>query len=58
MTKKLEELFELPIEVEKDANQSNLEKANIEISTQEALSNLEKIEQALLKAKFQMLKIE
>jgi hypothetical protein len=57
MTKKLEELFELPIEVEKDANQSNLEKAEIEISTQEALSNLEKIEQALLKAKFQMLKI-
>ena len=58
MTKKLEELFELPIEVEKDANQSNLEKAEIEISTQEALSNLEKIEQALLKAKFQMPKIE
>jgi hypothetical protein len=47
MTKKLEELFELPMEVEKDANQSNIEKASIEISTQEALSNLEKIEQAL-----------
>jgi hypothetical protein len=47
MTKKLEELFELPNDVEKDVNQSNLEKANIEISTEDALSNLEKIEQAL-----------
>jgi hypothetical protein len=45
MTRKLEELFELPTEVEKDVNQSNIEKASIEISTQEALSNLEKIEQ-------------
>lgn len=46
MTKKLEELFELPKD-EVDVNQKFLEKAELEIATQEAYSNLEKIENAL-----------
>ena len=46
MTKRLEELFELP-EQEKEINTSNMEKAEAEIITQEAYSNLEKIENAL-----------
>ena len=43
MTKRLEELFDLP-QNEKDVNQSNIEKVEAEIITQEAYSNLEKIE--------------
>ena len=46
MTKRLEELFELPTE-EKDINEYQLEKAEVDIVSQEALSNLEKIESAL-----------
>lgn len=46
MTKKLSDLFELP-EVEQHANELNIEKAEADIVTQEAYSNLEKIEQAL-----------
>ena len=46
MTKRLEELFDLP-QSEKDVNQSNIEKVEAEIITQEAYSNLEKIENAL-----------
>ncbi len=46
MTKKLSELFELP-EPEHEVNDSNIEKAEIEIVTQEAYTNLEKIENAL-----------
>lgn len=46
MTKKLEELFQLP-ELEKDANDSLIEKVGTDITTQDALSNLEKIEKAL-----------
>jgi hypothetical protein len=47
MTKKLSELFDLPGEPEQYVNESNIEKAGVEIATQEAYSNLEKIEQAL-----------
>lgn len=46
MTKKLEELFQLPTE-EKEANQTILEKAELDVVTEEAYSNLEKIENAL-----------
>ena len=46
MTNRLAELFELPIE-EKDINEYQLEKAEVDIVSQEALSNLEKIESAL-----------
>lgn len=46
MTKKLEELFELP-QTEKEINQDLLENAGVEVATQEAYSNLEKIENAL-----------
>lgn len=46
MTKRLEELFELPTE-EKDINEYQLEKAEVDIVSQEALSNLKKIESAL-----------
>ena len=49
MTKKLTELFELPDE-DKELNQQIIENAGAEIVTQEAYSNLEKIENA--KAKF------
>lgn len=45
MTKKLSELFELPTEAE--ANESLIEKAEADIVTAEAYSNLEKIENAL-----------
>ena len=48
MTKKLSELFELPdSESEKEINESNIEKAEANIISQEAYSNLEKIENAL-----------
>ena len=46
MTKKLEELFELPT-AEKEVNQDFLEKAEMEVVSQEAYTNLEKIESAL-----------
>lgn len=46
MTKKLEELFELPTE-EHEINDDFIEKAEIQTYTQEAYSNLEKIELAL-----------
>ncbi len=46
MTKKLEELFQLP-EFEKEINEELIEKVGTAVVTQEALSNLEKIEQAL-----------
>ena len=45
MTKKLSELFELPNETE--ANEGLIEKAEADIVTAEAYSNLEKIENAL-----------
>ena len=45
MTKKLSELFELPNET--DANDSLIEKAEADLVTAEAYSNLEKIESAL-----------
>jgi hypothetical protein len=45
MTKKLSELFELPSEG--SANEDILQKAEIEVVTQEAYNNLEKIENAL-----------
>lgn len=50
MTKKLEELFELPTE-EKESNHQLLEKAQADTITQEAYSNLEKIENALPEVK-------
>jgi hypothetical protein len=46
MTKKLEELFELPQD-DGRVNESNIEKAEADLITQEAYSNLEKIENAL-----------
>lgn len=46
MTKRLQELFELPTQ-EKEVNEYQLEKAEIDIVSQDALSNLEKIETAL-----------
>lgn len=46
MTKKLEELFELPTD-EHEVNDDFIEKAEVQTYTQEAYSNLEKIEQAL-----------
>ena len=46
MTKKLSELFELP-EPDKEINELNIEKAEADIVTQDAYSNLEKIENAL-----------
>ena len=46
MTKKLTELFELPDE-DKELNQQIIENAGAEIVTQEAYTNLEKIENAL-----------
>lgn len=50
MTRKLEELFDLPSK-EKEVNESLLEKAEIDTVTTEAYSNLEKIEQALPQVK-------
>ena len=46
MTKKLEELFELP-QVDDKLNEEIIESAEMEIITQEAYSTLEKIENAL-----------
>jgi hypothetical protein len=46
MTKRLEELFELPV-AERDVNDDFIEKAEIQECTTEAYSNLEKIENAL-----------
>jgi hypothetical protein len=46
MTKRLEELFELP-QIEKEVNDSNYEKAVVDTVTTEAYTNLEKIENAL-----------
>jgi hypothetical protein len=46
MTKKLEELFELPTE-ETEVNSDFIQRAEISVVTQEAYSNLEKIESAL-----------
>jgi len=50
MTKKLEDLFELP-ENDKGVNESNIEKAEVDLITQEAYSNLDKIESALPQVK-------
>lgn len=50
MTKKLEELFSLPSD-EQEANNGMLEKAEADIITKEAYSNLEKIENALPQVK-------
>ena len=46
MTKKLEELFELPHD-DKEINDNLIEKAEADLITQEAYTNLEKIENAL-----------
>jgi len=46
MTKKLEELFELPTD-EKDVNESQIEKAEADLITQEAYNTIDKIEKAL-----------
>lgn len=46
MTKKLSELFDMPIE-DDSVNESLIENAEVKIVTQEAYSNLEKIENAL-----------
>lgn len=46
MNKKLSELFNLPVD-ESTQNESVVEQAQVEIVTQEAYSNLEKIENAL-----------
>jgi len=45
MTKKLEELFELPTD-ETEVNSDFIQRAEISVVTQEALSNLENIENA------------
>ena len=50
MTKKLEELFELPVQ-EKEVNESFIEKAELQAITTDTLSNLEKIENALPQVK-------
>ena len=50
MTKKLEELFELPTE-EKEVNQSMLEKAEVDIVSAETLDSIHKIEKALPQVK-------
>lgn len=50
MTKKLEELFELPDDG-KEVNDKNIEKAEADLITQEAYSNLDKIENALPQVK-------
>jgi hypothetical protein len=46
MTKKLSELFDLPVD-DSTQNESVVEQAQVEIVTQEAYNNLEKIENAL-----------
>ena len=50
MTKKLEELFELPVQ-EKEINESFIEKAEFNAITTDTLNNLEKIENALPQVK-------
>ena len=50
MTKKLEELFELPTQ-EKEVNESFIEKAELQAITTDTLNNLEKIENALPQVK-------
>lgn len=50
MTKKLEELFELPIQ-EKDINESQIEKAEADLITEEAYNAIDKIEKALPQVK-------
>lgn len=50
MTRKLEELFELPVE-EKDANESQIEKAEADLITEEAYNTIDKIEKALPQVK-------
>lgn len=50
MTKKLEELFELPVQ-EKEINESLIEKAEFDSINADALNNLEKIESALPQVK-------
>ena len=50
MTKKLEELFELP-QQEKEVNESLIEKAEYDAITTDTLNNLEKIENALPQVK-------
>ena len=50
MTKKLEELFELPQE-EKEVNNQLIEKAGTDLITEEALGNIDKIEKALPQVK-------
>lgn len=50
MTKKLEELFELPQE-EKEVNNQLIEKAGADLITEEALGNIDKIEKALPQVK-------
>lgn len=47
MTKKLEELFQLSEDNSKEPNDSNIEKMQVDLITNEAYSNLEKIENAL-----------
>ena len=50
MTKRLEELFELPVQ-EKEINESFIEKAEFSAITTDTLNNLEKIENALPQVK-------
>ena len=50
MTKKLEELFELPVQ-EKEINESLIEKAEFDSINADTLNNLEKIESALPQVK-------
>jgi hypothetical protein len=51
MTKKLQELLELPNDFDKEINESNIEKAEADLITKEAYSSLEKIENALPQVK-------
>lgn len=50
MTKKLEELFELPPQ-EKEVNESQIEKAEVNLVTEEAYNAIDKIEKALPQVK-------
>ena len=50
MTKKLEELFELPTQ-EKEINESQIEKAEADLITEEAYNTIDKIEKALPQVK-------
>jgi len=51
MSKRLEELFQLPEDITKEVNESNIEETQVDLVTKEAYSNLEKIEQALPQVK-------